>query len=88
MNKEENKKDSNFGPTIGSVIIIILIILGGLYFLGYTINKENMETPAMESNERNDSEIDQISNELDSENIDEVDNDIKKIEAELDLSVE
>lgn len=44
-NQEVVKKDSSVGPIIGSVIIIILIILGGLYFWGYVINEQKVEAP-------------------------------------------
>ncbi len=32
-NQNPPQKDSGAGPIIGSIIIIILIVLGGLYFL-------------------------------------------------------
>ena len=39
-NQNTPQKDSGTGPIIGSIIIIILIVLGGLYFWGYTIDKQ------------------------------------------------
>jgi hypothetical protein len=44
-NQEILKKDSGIGPIIGSVIIIILIIFGGLYFWSYVINEQKTEAP-------------------------------------------
>jgi len=46
-NQNTPQKDSGVGPIIGSIIIIILIILGGLYFWGYEINKQKTTTPAI-----------------------------------------
>jgi hypothetical protein len=45
-NQEVVKKDSGVGPIIGSVIIIILIVLGGLYFWSYVIDQQKVEAPA------------------------------------------
>jgi len=36
----EQEKKSAVGPTIGTVIIVILLIAGGLYFWGAQLNKQ------------------------------------------------
>lgn len=44
-NSQENntKKDGSVGPTIGSVIVILIIIIGGFYFWNSIINKNVTE---------------------------------------------
>lgn len=44
-NQNNSKKDSGIGPIIGSIVIIILIVLGGLYFWSYKINKQKSIIP-------------------------------------------
>lgn len=89
------KKDSGVGPIIGSVIIIILIILGGLYFWSYTINKQKSETPSQEqkveqvnSFEIADPELAQINNELNATSTDNIDTELNQIDAEIDAAIE
>lgn len=90
------KKDSNIGPIIGSVIIIVLIILGGLYFWGYIINKQQVNAPTTEESEVEevkteeiaDPDVAEINNELNSTNVDEIDSELNKIDAEFDASVQ
>lgn len=43
---ESTQQNSSVGPLIGSIIIILIIILGGLYFLGslISIKKEEIKT--------------------------------------------
>lgn len=40
---EKTKQDSTIGPMIGSIIIILLIVVGGLYFLGSLISTKKAE---------------------------------------------
>lgn len=40
---EDTKKDSKVGPLIGSVIIILVFIIGGLYFWGSIITNKRIQ---------------------------------------------
>lgn len=90
------KKDSGTGPIIGSIIIIILIVLGGLYFWGYIIKKQHVEAPItnestseqVPSEEVADPDVAEINNELNSTNVDDVDSDMNEIDAEIDAAFE
>ena len=57
-NQNTPQKDSSVGPIIGSIIIIILIVLGGLYFWGYVINKQKADIPEKQNESTNSAEID------------------------------
>jgi hypothetical protein len=43
-----NEGPQPVGPFIGIVIILVVIILGGLYFWGETINQESRDSAAVE----------------------------------------
>lgn len=57
-NQNTPQKDSGIGPIIGSIIIIILIILGGLYFWGYVIDKQKPDLPEKQNGSTNSAEVD------------------------------
>jgi uncharacterized protein HemX len=80
-------KDGKAGPLIGSILIILIILLGGLYYLdsvkGKLVddsNKQEEQTPENESG---------LEAELDSEvNIDEIESSFDEIDAEFDAAFE
>lgn len=96
MDNNQIKKDSNVGPIIGSIIIIVLIVLGGLYFWGYIINKQHVNAPTtdepkveeVKTEEIADPDVDEINNELNSTNVDEVDSELNQIDAVFDASTQ
>ena len=80
------EKESKVGPMIGSIIVIIIIIVGGLYFWGNYINQiktenniEQQDSPASEAEE-----IEQIENELENLNFDDIDAELDAIDTEFD----
>ncbi len=90
------EKKLQMGPIIGSVIVVILLILGGLYFIGKRIGENEtpaplpqviLDTPdsALEAlGEQNTSdEINSIQSDLDATPIDELDAELGNIEVEL-----
>ena len=92
---ENTKKDSTVGPLIGSIIIILIIAIGGLYFWGSLIldkKKEIQTQEVMEEQQDNETELllkqsssdDTASIEADLEamTIDSVDDDFSSIESE------
>ena len=40
---EDSKKDSKVGPLIGSIIVILIFIIGGLYFWGSIITNRRLQ---------------------------------------------
>lgn len=46
---ESSKKDSTVGPLVGSIIIILIITVGGLYFLGTLISTKKNQIQAEQS---------------------------------------
>lgn len=74
------KKEGRVGPAIGSTIIIILIILGGIYFWGSIIEKNK-------SQEMNNQTPDVINADLDINELDEIDEDLNTINSEIDASL-
>jgi hypothetical protein len=89
-NPNPNEK-SGVGPIIGSIIVIVLIVLGGLYFWGQKLQTEEPIDPERDSltselSEQSDSdEITEIDEDLDSTELDSLDEDLSTIEGELDL---
>jgi hypothetical protein len=81
-------KDGKTGPLIGSIIIILVILLGGLYYLDSIKNKvaENKteEVPA----EENSDDIAKIEAELNEVNPDDFDSDFDEIDAEFEATAD
>lgn len=82
----EEKKEGVVGPVIGSIIVIILIIIGGMYFWGYIIEKNEMN----ENNSMNAeaTSITDIESDLEKTDIDNLDSDLADIEKEIDAALE
>jgi uncharacterized protein YpmB len=92
----ENKpKEGLVGPIIGSIIVIILVIVGGLYFWGTVINeRQTTQTEAVDLNEdetlndlttQSDSdEVNSIEEDLNSTDLDNLDEELRDIEEEFD----
>ncbi|MDP3726016.1 MAG: hypothetical protein Q8R36_02345 [bacterium] len=90
------EKKIQVGPIIGSIIIVILLILGGLYFIGKRVSGEdplapepqailNTTDPSLQALEEPGftDEIDSIQNDLSATNLDELDAELGNIEVEL-----
>lgn len=79
------RKEGSVGPIIGSVIIILLIIMGGLYFWGSVIQKQRAEAELRKQARVEDISV--IEKDLNETNIDALDADLMSIEAELDAAL-
>ncbi len=80
------KNEGVFGPIIGSAIIILLIILGGLYFWSYLVQERGTLTET-KTQETLEVEVEQLSQEIKAEDLDVIDSDLKMIEAEIDSAL-
>ncbi len=86
----EEKRDGVVGPIIGSLVIIILIIIGGMYFWGSVIEEKSNPNPPVDENQL-DAEattIEDIANDLEETNLEDLDANLGEIEAEIDASIE
>jgi len=85
-----NKKEEHFGPIIGSVIIVILIILGGLYFWKSLI-KENKVEENKEQVQNTNTDLTSVTKELEDitgTSTDEtIDQELQEIEKEIDAAI-
>lgn len=82
-NKEApTKKDGSSGPLVGIIIIVIILILGGLYFWGQKASEATIE--ALETQSLSD-EVGDIEADLDASGLGNLDREIGDIEAELGL---
>jgi uncharacterized protein HemX len=81
---EQNKKEGSFGAMVGSIIIILIILAGGLYFTE-SLRQKMIANQIEKSNEQ---EIAEMEAELEEENFDEIDSQLLEIEAELEASIE
>lgn len=75
------QKDSTTGPLIGSIIIIVILIIGGLYFLGSLIRQREVQIKEKETFEtmQNETLLEQTVQQSGSD-------DLKTIEADLEAT--
>jgi hypothetical protein len=94
---ENARKDSTVGPMIGSVIVILIILVGGLYFLGSLVAvkkteieteqaiQDQQETTSVENTAKQseDDSVSSIETDLKATDIDSLDKDFIEIEKEF-----
>ena len=75
------ENESKVGPMIGSIIIILIIVIGGIYFwMQRTAVNDIADTKSAVTEE----EVEDIESDLDTLDIDSIDTEIEAIEAEFD----
>jgi hypothetical protein len=80
---------NHMGPIIGSIIIIVLLALGGLYFWSKELQKEKPaeveQNPALQGTTTLNSsdEVSSIEADIESTNFNDIDADLKSLETEL-----
>jgi hypothetical protein len=100
--EERASKPSSVGPFVGIIIVILVIVLGGLYFWGQRLDKSSNEPVIPEdtmtgSPAEDDSiemletqglsdEISDIEGDLNTTNLDNLDQGLQQIESELNQS--
>jgi hypothetical protein len=79
------EKESKFGPLIGSLIIVVVLAVGGLYFLSQRVSERKLEL-TKEKNDQQEvtTEMDSLEKELNELKIDEIDKGVSDIEKEFD----
>jgi F0F1-type ATP synthase membrane subunit b/b' len=75
-------KEKNYGALIGSIIIVILIIIGGMYFWGSIAKIKNNSSQTI-----SDPVLNEMAQELDTEEED-FEAELLQIEAELEASLQ
>ncbi|MFT5179885.1 MAG: hypothetical protein ACI9GH_000254 [Candidatus Paceibacteria bacterium] len=71
----EDEKEGSVGPVVASVIIIILIIIGGLYFWG-SVLKEQGYSPEEYIDVNEDSQIKDLTTQSSSDEISDIESDL------------
>jgi len=80
----EPQKKSSVGPIIGIVLVILIIVLGGLYFWGKRLADNGDTLPPLEEEPLSTSdEVSDIEADLDATDLESLDADAAAIEAEL-----
>jgi len=88
IEKMTPKQDGGVGPLIGTIIIIALLVLGGLYYWGSIINEQkDTEAPTENVPAGQDEDVSSIEAELDAE-FGDVDAELDKIDAEFEAESE
>jgi hypothetical protein len=82
INQEVDKKQGNIGPIIGIIIIVVLMILGGIYYLGSRVKEQVLIEK--EAGIIQDIEINNIEKELNSEELENIDTELEQLEKEFD----
>jgi hypothetical protein len=57
---EETKNEGSLGPIVGTIIILLVIILGGLYFWGERVKRMNTIPRDVSTEEQTDQDIESI----------------------------
>ncbi len=88
MEPQENNK-KGVGPIIGSIIIILVIAIGGIYYLKNTKDKITENKPIDNSTTTlgTSTEISDIQNDLDGTDVDNLDKELIDIESEIDAAL-
>ncbi len=78
---ESTQKNSTVGPIIGSIIVIILIIGGGLYFFSLAINarKVQIRQEQIEEEQKKTKQIENIIKQSNSDDINDIETDLNSI---------
>lgn len=80
------KKEGVVGPIIGSIVIIVILVLGALYFYGSIVERrqtQNTPAPALSESTR----VADIEADLSVPELDTVDADMAELEAEIDAAL-
>lgn len=89
-----NSEQKSVGPVVGSIIIVLVIVLGGLYFWGSRLNREetlsgddirNSSDAALGQlvRQSNSDDLSAIEADAKATNLDGLDSEVNKIEKEL-----
>ena len=91
-------KGSQAGPVIGSIIVIIVLVLGGLYFIGQKVSKDGIFEPSPEEilnesdliletleNQGTSDEVSAIEEDLNATILEDLDAELQNIESELNF---
>jgi H+/gluconate symporter-like permease len=79
------EKESKIGPLIGSLVIVIVLVVGALYFLSQRITERKIEIDKEEKVQQETiTEMDSLEKELQELNVEVIDQDIANIETDFD----
>ncbi len=75
---DDAKRDGTVGPLIGSVIIVLVILIGGLYFWGSMIidRKNEIETEQALEDQASSAEVESIASQSSSDETDSIEADL------------
>ena len=82
---QEENRPSSIGPLVGIIIILVVIILGGLYFWGQRLERNNYN-PEPEQQQEESVGVADLEAELNSTNIDATDSELENIDAEFEAN--
>lgn len=95
-NETDTSEESSMGPIIGAIIIILILIIGGLYFWGQNlVDKEGVTDEDAEeileddevseelSQQSSSDEVEDIEADLEASSFEDIDSDLENIEDEL-----
>ncbi|MEX0917244.1 MAG: hypothetical protein WDZ90_01870 [Candidatus Paceibacterota bacterium] len=90
---ESRKKEGHIGPLISAGIIILILVVGGIYYWGTKVNEDglqneteqDMDETSIEALQTQDSsdEVGAIEEDLENTNLDSLDAELSDIESEL-----
>ncbi len=75
---DSTRRDSTAGPLIGSIIIVLIILIGGLYFWGSIIvdRKSQIESEAVLEDQSRDAEVEAITTQSSSDDTSSIESDL------------
>ncbi|MEK7567606.1 MAG: hypothetical protein AAB513_01645 [Patescibacteria group bacterium] len=94
----ENHQKTSAGPIIGSIIVVLVVVLGGLYLYGQQLGQKNLENVSPEEigttidqatlnleKQGATDDLGEINADLNTTNLDNLDAELKGIDAELTI---
>lgn len=90
MNQQSGGQEGSAGPVIGTIIILAVIVLGGLYFWGQRSDDGMMDDTAP-TEEMTEGEVESANTQSDSDDVDSIDadldaTDVDDLDAEVNAS--
>ncbi len=88
---DDSRRDGTAGPLIGSIIIVLIILVGGLYFWGSMIvdRKNEIESEAVMEEQTKDAEVEAITSQSSSDEASSIEADLNATDLDsVDAEIE
>lgn len=88
INTEETKPENGKGATVGAIIIVLLLVIGGAYVFSQSQSGPEANQTEELSTQSSSTEIADIEADLENTNLEDLDRELEEIEAELEAELD